>query len=171
MKHKTCDIDRKRFKSEGQLLVEAMVAIGLVVIGLLGVFALLSQSLGLRRVVSERYIATYLAAEGVELVKNIIDTNYIQGIVWNQGIDSGDYLIDYDGGLQPTIAPASPLLYNESTGIYSYNSGNPTRFKRLINITLSSDGENITVNSIVDWQTRGGGEFSVNLEDHFYNWR
>ena len=61
--------------TKGYVLVESVVAMTIVVVGLLGIFSLLSQSLSLNRVVGDRYVGTYLAAEGIEVVKNIIDNN------------------------------------------------------------------------------------------------
>ncbi|MEK7182766.1 MAG: prepilin-type N-terminal cleavage/methylation domain-containing protein, partial [Patescibacteria group bacterium] len=57
----------------GQTLVELMIAMSVMSVGLLGVFAVLSQSLGLNRVVANQYVAANLAAEGIEVVKNIAD--------------------------------------------------------------------------------------------------
>ena len=160
---------------KGQLLIESIVAISLIVVGLLGMFALLSQSLGLRRVVSERYIATYLATEGIEIVKNMLDTDYIEDLVWNNGanaIGTGDFTADYNSSsLQSIGGVAPPLSYDSVTGIYSYDVGDSTKFRRTITTNLSADGEKLQVNSVVDWITRGGGQFTINLEDHFFNWR
>ncbi|MBI2506531.1 MAG: hypothetical protein HYW00_00070, partial [Candidatus Colwellbacteria bacterium] len=44
-----------------------MIAMSVMSVGLLSVFAVLSQSLGLNRVVAEQYIASNLAAEGIEV--------------------------------------------------------------------------------------------------------
>lgn len=165
--------------NKGQLLIESIIAISLIVIGLLGIFSLLSQSLGLRRVVSERYIATYLAAEGIEVVKNMIDTNYVAtngAGPWNTGLNTpGDYEVQYNSD---SLLPDQDrnFNYDPTNGIYSYEpGGNPTAFKRKITISYpgcpAPNCENhMQVNSLVTWVTRGGGVFDVNLEDHFYDW-
>ena len=157
--------------NKGQLLIESLIGISLIVVGLLGVFSLLSQSLGLRRVASERYVATYLAAEGIEVVKNIIDTNYLNtGTPWNQGISAGgDYEVEYNSASLQSFQNRS-FYYHPESGLYDYNAGNSTLFKRKISIVPISS-EEARVNSRVDWVTRGGGEFSVDFEDHFFNWR
>lgn len=157
--------------NKGQLLIESLIGISLIVVGLLGVFSLLSQSLGLRRVTSERYVATYLAAEGIEVVKSIIDTNYLNpGMPWNQGVNSsGDYEVAYNStSLQPF--QNRTLYYHPESGLYDYNIGNDTSFKRKISIVPVSS-EEVWVNSKINWITRGGGEFSIDLEDHFFDWR
>lgn len=56
-------------------MVEAMVALGALTLGYLAIIILLNQSLGLSSNVSDRNIATYLAAEGIEIVRNLSDAD------------------------------------------------------------------------------------------------
>mgnify|MGYP001599451310 CR=1 FL=1 len=157
-----------RFMSAGQVLMESLIAITIATVGLLGMFALLSRSLSLTRVVADRYVATYLAAEGIEVVKNLIDTNVIQKNPWNLNLASGTYEVDYQSGLQSYAARR--LNYNEATGYYDYGSGLPTNFLRRVDVERLGRDE-IRVNSVVSWISRGGADFEVNLEDHFLNWQ
>jgi hypothetical protein len=159
-----------RKERRGQFLIEAIVAVGVLVVGLLGIFALLSRSLSLGRTVTDNYAATYLAAEGIEVVKNIIDGNIIQGLPWISAISDGDFEIEYD---TVSLLPFQDrfLGFDPVTSLYSYAGGETTRFKRVLRIALiGSPVDELQVNSIVSW-TSGGGNFSVDLEDHFFNWR
>ena len=64
------DLDKKFAglnRSSGQVLIEAMVAISIVTVGLLGIFSVLSRSLSLNRTVADNYVAANLAAEGIEI--------------------------------------------------------------------------------------------------------
>lgn len=155
----------------GQILIEALVAITIATVGLLGIFNFLSRSLSLNRVVADRYVATNLAAEGIELVKNLIDTNVIQGLPWNSGLASGDFEMDYtDAALRPYSPPGDPLRLDSLTGYYSYSTGENTNQRRKISIDNISPNE-IKVVSRVDWVTRDNATFNIELEDHFFNWR
>lgn len=60
---------------KGQVMIEAMVALGALTLGYLAVLTLLNQSLGTSATVSDRNIATYLAAEGIEIARNLSDAN------------------------------------------------------------------------------------------------
>lgn len=164
-------------KKQGTLLIESLVAISVLIIGLLSVISFMSRSLSLNRVVSDQYAASYLAAEGVELVKNIIDSNCLQGISFNRdpltgGQLSGSYEIDPFG--TERAFSDEKLCYDESSGEYKYNSNcSNTGFKREIKIANIEEGGAIVglkINSIIKWTTRGGGSFSINAEDHFFNW-
>lgn len=153
----------------GYLLMEVMVAISLLTIGFLAVLSLVSNSLSLNRVVSDQFTANYLAMEGIEIVKNLMDSNYLNGSPWNLGFANGSYEVDYQSvGLEANLSRR--LSFSSSAGFYDYNGDNPTPFKRTIVINLNGSDE-IKANSIVKWTGRGGGDFEVNLEDQFFNWR
>jgi type II secretory pathway pseudopilin PulG len=156
-------------KKNGYLIIESMIGISIVVVGLLGILAVSSRSISLNRVISDQFTANYLAAEGIEIVKNLIDANIIQGKPWNQGFSSGSFEADYKSlNLEPN--QNRRLLFDAALNLYGYESGNPTGFSRTVNLELVGPDE-IKVNSIVKWTTRGGGQFEINLEDHFFNWR
>jgi len=173
-------------RRKGQALLESIVAISVLVVGLLATISLLNRSLGISRVVSDNLTATYLAAEGVEIVKNIIDTNGLADRTW---YDFGPCTSDTFGVTRACAAqwkdtelrffdPAQSLYLNtspvdENLKIYSYEnlSGSETTpFRRRIEVTLVNSVE-LKVNSKVFWTTRGGGSYMVDLEDHFFNWR
>lgn len=158
---------------EGSLLIESIVSINIALIGLLGVLGLLSSSLTLNRDAGQKIIATYLAAEGIEVVKNMIDLNYVDGTVaWNEGINSGSYEVSYDSnslGNDLSGNSTIPLKYDSATWLYSYGDGEPTSFRRTVRID-NSRAEEIIVNSFVEWQSKMGLQ-TINLEDHFFDWR
>jgi hypothetical protein len=157
-------------ENKGYLLIEAIIGIGIAITGILGMLNILSRSVSLNRVIGDQLVGNYLAAEGIEITKNIIDGNIIQGNPWNQGFVTGTYEVDYSS-LNLTANQNRRIWLNPSNSRYSYQQiGNQTSFIRTINIQTVSSQE-IKVNSIVSWVTRGNAQFSVNLEDHFFNWR
>ena len=163
-------------RDNGQLIVEMMVAVSLLVIGLLGVFAVLSQSLGLNRVAANQFVAANLAAEGIEVTKNIVDANFINDAQWNLYIEDGQYEVQFDDtsliGNEASDNPSQQKFLSLNNGRYSYDSGGEeTRFKRIITIKNSEDLTEIKVISRVYWRDRGGVDFDIVLEDRFRNWR
>lgn len=166
-------------KRNGSYIIEALVSVSLIVVGLLGVFGLIIRSTSMNRDVQNRVTATYLAAEGIEVIKSIIDANVEvnnrTGIeAWNSGLASGTYEVQYDttrdtltsiGGASSTV----PLLLDASSGRYAYNGGVPTPYYRTVRIE-ELDSETIRVSSVVEW-VADGEHFSVFLQDIFTNWR
>lgn len=155
-------------------MVEALIAMSVLLVGFLGITTLLSKSLSLYRVTTDNYTATYLAAEGIEIVKNLIDAGTINGAVWGTTIAPGAYEVDYETDLSPSNSPQSYggrfLAFDPVTQRYAYGAGDATSFRRRI-IIENVTADQIRVNAIVDWTTRGGATFSTNVEDLFFNWR
>ncbi len=159
----------KSSSRDGQLLIESLIAISLLIVGFLGVFSLLSRSISLNRVAADNYTGTYLAAEGIEVARNIADSNAIQHRPWNAGFASDNYEVEYNS---VSLAPNQDrfLFFDPGSNTYSYSGTSQTNFKRVLKISLVSPNE-IEVHAIVSWTTLGGGSFQINLEDHFLNWR
>jgi type II secretory pathway pseudopilin PulG len=156
-------------KQKGYLLIESVVAITLLIVGFLGMLALLSNSIALNRVVNDQFIGNYLAMEGVEIIKNLIDGNIIQGKPWNENINNGDFEVSYASSqLEPD--QRRRLLFDLTNNKYNYQTGNQTAFIRIVSIEFI-DANEVKVNSVVKWSGRGGGKFEINLEDYFFNWK
>ena len=161
---------RVRSADKGYILIESIIAITVMVVGLLGIFALLSRSLSLNRVVADRFVAAYLASEGIEIAKNVVDDNILAGRPWNTGLSSGEYEADYaSDSLEP--ATGRRLRLTNSSGAYGYAEAEPTSMVRTITIGNSPDGERLSVQSGVSWVSRGGGKFSINLQEYLFHWR
>ncbi len=169
-------------KRKGQTIIEAVLAISVLTVGFLGIMALLSRSLFLSRVTSNELTATYLASEGIEIVKNIVDHDIYAGPPgWGSSFGGGgDFAPDYTtctsgigscsvGSLTPTSCPGNQLMLDPATHLYSYTGSVATPFSRCVRITIVSANE-IQVNSMVTWSTGPLTSQSINLEDHFYNW-
>lgn len=164
----------------GQAMVEAIVAMSIIVIGLLGAFALSSNSISLNRVAADRYVAVNLAAEGIELVKNLIDNS----IEWGKflGFDSSltaYYEIDFnDAGVKPIDGVERPLYFSkDGSGYYAYNDNDLSSsylettqdFTRIVRIEYFGSSDHIKITSTVSWKAKDGSDLVFFVEDHFYN--
>ncbi len=182
-----------RRSRSGQTLLEAMIALFILTIGLLGMLSLLAQSLFLSKNIGNQTIATYLAAEGIELARSRIDHDMYEALAggsgWSKGgLDptfpqNGDYQLDYTtceniafpnpcDQQAPPYDSSQHLLFDPSTNLYSYagSAGTVvTPFTRDIKVLMTSNAE-IDVQSIVSWSTGSPVSQSIILEDHFYNW-
>jgi type II secretory pathway pseudopilin PulG len=172
----------------GQTLVEALIALSILTVGFVGIVGLLAKSFQLNRTTSNDTQATYLAAEGIEVAKNIIDYDVYSGLPSSNdwgcsfSLTPGtpvDYALEYDTAptncAPPKTIPqdaSDKLYFNPDTNLYVYNYNNSgatiTNFTRDIWITAVSNDE-LDVQSIVTWSA-GGQSNTITLEDHFYNW-
>lgn len=160
--------------NKAQLVVEAMIALTILITSVLVFVGLLSKSLGFNRVITDQYIGAYLAAEGIEVVKNLIDSNYLMTAPWNQGFSSsGDYEVSYNS-VNLVNNSNRKICFNRDSGRYgydecSYPNSQETSFSRIVSVDPIGNDQ-IRVNSVVRWKNRGV-DYSINLEDHFYDWR
>lgn len=170
---------------EGYLTIELMVALGILLVGLLGIIKVSSDSMGLSRVLSGQLVANYLAAEGIEVTKNNIDAGVLAGNPWGWFQPQGTmcYEIQYNTmdmrearsfSCGNSIADGSGLrriLFNESSGAYQYEAGVPSPYKRVVRVTRNPgerDVNEIMVDSVVFFDIRGMS-FRIHLVDHFFN--
>src|SRR6185437_15801633 len=150
----------RNFSRRGQTLVEAIVALTILTTGFLGIATLLTKSFQLNRITSEDTQATYLASEGIELAKNIIDYDVYSGLAgtgsgWGCSFGlaigaSADYELVYstvppvcDTAIAKSFtAGTDPLYYHTDTGFYDYTGGAnsvKSNFTRKITITAVSN--------------------------------
>jgi Tfp pilus assembly protein PilV len=164
-------------KRNGQSLVEVMVAITALTVSFLGISALLAQSLAISRSTTDELTATYLASEGIEITKNLIDHDVYAGNPWGTCLFSqnlnADVEVDHATADCTTLEAFSgdPLYYHSDTHLYDYdsNGGTATIFTRDIKVAHPQPYE-ITVASIVQWPSLGGNLQSIDLRDDFYSW-
>lgn len=159
---------------DGQVLIEAIVAITMILIGLLGVMSLILNSLRWNRNTNNKLIATYLAAEGIEVVKNIADSVAASGDAWNSWIGGGRW----SGGLNYSSLSLGAFtekpcgfIFNDVANAYECINGTEDRasFTRLVKVNQIDDNKVSVVSEV--WWSETGGKKSVTLEDEFYNWR
>jgi len=146
-------------------------------VAIIGVFSAFSIVTILTSDTADRLTGTYLAQEGMEIVRNIRDTNWLKmdanpssGYTWVDGLTSASVSqsincvqgceADYTTGtsvagawtMSPWAGSGSPLYTNNTTGFYGYNTTNATRtkFERKIIITLVPDVDGITDTNMSD---------------------
>src|SRR3989338_10729475 len=85
--------------NSGISILEVVVAILIITIGLVGFLSLVIQNIRVQYIDKNVLIASGLAQEGLELVRNVRDLNWLTpGNSWDQDIVGNSYTIDYGGG-------------------------------------------------------------------------
>jgi len=169
-------------KMKSFTLIEVLVAIFLITVGIAAALIVINQTTIFTQVTSSRLVASYLAQEGIEIVKNIRDSNFLKihkGIIaeehWIDGLTGceGGCEADYDdSGL---VSADRYLKING--GFYNYDSGTDTVFKRkitifdLLDLDDPPDGipDQMKVQVLVSWQERGR-EHQVIAQENLYKW-
>lgn len=139
-------------------LLETLIALAVVSIGIMGAFTLSLANLKTANDNYHRILAVNLAREGIELVRNIRDSNWLkidnnldcdsgtaglQPCTWDQGLDYGTSTIDYnyaaDSGLEEVVVSMEACFNSgncrlkENSFLYSHNgAANYSNVGRLI---------------------------------------
>jgi len=149
------------FNSKGQTLTETIVAIGILTTGIIGGLSLAIFSLGASDVAIKQVVATNLAREGVEIVRNFRDTNWLTGNLTDCSSDIGaanqDCYEDWASGFPGipgnvryrvvfdpstntwTLEPAGPpklRLYLQPNGTYTPSGSDDAPFRRQVDLSL-----------------------------------
>ena len=161
---------KKVFKNRnysGFSFMETIISVFLISIGMIAVIGLMASSLRESLDSRDQVIATLLSQEGIELVRNIRDNNWVN----DQGsFDAGfpassdeNCRIDASSNLISCGSALSLALKLDADGIYNHSNGEDTKFQRKIMIEYDNDTDKnlATITSIVVW----GNSFPLLLND------
>ncbi len=157
----------------GFTIIEVTIALFLLSTGILAAFAVTQHIVIITETASSRLIAAYLAQEGVEIVRNIRDTNWLKGRAWDTGIGVGNWEVDFrDTALIALTTHYGRFLNIDAAGFYSYAYGPQTKFRRKITITTSTVAgrPRIGVAVLVEWPERGQTH-QLRVKGYLHNWR
>ncbi|OHA77087.1 MAG: hypothetical protein A3J30_02080 [Candidatus Wildermuthbacteria bacterium RIFCSPLOWO2_02_FULL_47_9c] len=170
--------------SKGFTLLEIIAATFVLLLMAGGVFSLVVFNLRASSGVARHTEAAYLAQEGIELVRNMRDTNFLairRGLcnpianpdAWKGVGSCGGAIINLTscgGGCQAQynssslISYAGALLLRDNNGMYNYSTGGQTPFRRKITIN-DSEPDILRVDVEVFWEAQ-----SVVASTELYNW-
>lgn len=149
------------------------MAMTIITTGVVGAFGLVQKVVSFTSISSFRLTAAYLAQEGIEIVKNIRDTNWLEGAVWDDGLTGCDISpfceADYTNTQSLDFSSGRFLEIHQGFYKYAVGVGTETSFKRKIIITPEgSDILHITV--VVSWSERTR-QHQFSVQQDLYNYR
>lgn len=167
------------FHEKGFTILEVVLAIFILTCGVVGAFALIQQTLSSIAVLQAKLTASYLTQEGIEIAKNIRDSNWLEqrvdsSVLWDDGLAEGNWQVDFKNQILPYDSQGY-FLNIDSSGFYSYSLGSATVFKRKISFSektdLDGDGkpDKMKISVEVNWEERGRTH-TVEAIDYLYNW-
>ena len=154
-------------EQKGFTLIEILVAVSILIIGIVGLYLALPRIFESFYFSKDYFIASYLGQEGMELVRNIRDGNWLRNDTWNNGLSDDDYQIAYND--------SSLFLYQDTflylkDGFYCYNlEGVQTKFKRKITITNLADNK-LNVKVVISWPEKAVIK-NYEVQENLYDWK
>lgn len=173
-------------KNKAFTILELLITIFVILTALLAGIYTISSTVATTSVYKHQLVAAYLAQEGIELVRYIRDTNFIQGILWTEGkLDQcdpkdlnnptdGKYCeAEHDPGnlasFNESVEPRFLKISDTSPKFYNYTSGINTPFQRKI-IIVSEGSDTLKVTVEVIWETKGK-KYSFVAQEKIFNWK
>lgn len=120
-------------------IIGVIVAVFIMTVGLVAILGLVNSAISASQTSKSRLIATFLVQEGIEVVRNIRDTNWLQGETWDNGIkgtgNESRGIVNYNSQDGLANRQYSPPLNFPPAGIhdidgcinYDYNGDSPCR--------------------------------------------
>jgi Tfp pilus assembly protein PilV len=142
---------------EGFTIIELVISIFVLSFAVVGIFSAFSIMAILTADSANRLTATYLTQEGMEIVRNIRDTNWLNmdyfcaqnncssanEFSWVDGLTSTGACsstgCEADYTSPRLLGKSGDYLNTDVNGFYSYATGTQTKFKRKITITQVPD--------------------------------
>ncbi|MBI4118184.1 MAG: hypothetical protein HY455_01415 [Parcubacteria group bacterium] len=162
---------------EGFSLIEALVAISVLVLALTGTMTVASKGLVSSDVARDQIVAFYLAQEAVEFVRNTRDNNSLAENDWLSRLEPActatDCRIDVNATPPNDIVgcpTTCPVLRLSASGIYNHGSGNDTVFRRSVRIAETVADREATIDVTIAWDRRGHPR-DFTIREHIFHWK
>lgn len=151
-------------------LMEVIVSIAIIAIALVSIISLINFSISGISANKSKITAYGLAQEGLEIVRNIRDNNWLDHkskvTDWRTNLAAGIYRAQYDSQL--LLADNNVPLKIDANGFYQYTSGTNTIFYRKITISNIDDNQ-FKVVVEVSWKEKSRN-LTTSVESRLYNW-
>lgn len=182
-------------KNRAFTLVETLVAISIFTVSLIGIMSVLASGISNTSYAKQKMVASYLAQEGIEYIRNMRDTyvlypanggwggggsftNRLGNCNVGTGCGINNSLSKTDANFTFTCNPSSKCILYIKDGNYStdHSIGADSGFTRIIWMTKAdgspcgcSSVDEVKIFSKVEW-TQGSGTKSVTFSENLFNW-
>lgn len=158
-------------QKKGFTIIEILAAIFVLTVGMIGVLTVIQQTMAYGEILNERLTAIYLVQEGIEIVRNIRDGNWLEpASSWDANLTAGDWEGDYTMTDSLILWMGDGRNLKIDGGFYKYSdNGTTTSFKRRITIE-KPEADQLKATVTVNWEARGATS-SISAQEELYNWR
>ena len=156
---------------KGFSLIEIITAVAILAVGISGSVALISRTISATSFVRNQFIAWQLAQEGMEVVHNIRNTNWVENVSWEDGLNQGSYCVDYNSmSLGSLCAAGEGRRMFIQGNRYVHNSGAIiTDFFRHVEIINATDTDVVAYKQVISEVVWGNN--TIRAEERLYDLR
>src|SRR3989338_3625672 len=164
-------------KSEGGFtLIETLFAILIFSSSLAALLVVSGGGINSTVFAKNQLVASFLAQEGIEMVRNIRDNNFLDGGEWSDFDNDMTNCVNGECAIDPINSVLTPiacsvsgcdfLKYDSGNGFYGY-SGSDTIFQRTITVYFSSIYFEAIVISKVSWN-HGSTPHTITFKENLF---
>ncbi|MFO7807340.1 MAG: prepilin-type N-terminal cleavage/methylation domain-containing protein [Candidatus Moraniibacteriota bacterium] len=143
-------------KEAGFTLIEIILVMFMVSVVFVAIYSLFSKNIKEYRESNMEVVASNLAQEGVEIVRNARDNNWLAGGSMTDGLSSGSCIPSISSSGIPSCGSGSDTIkIVDDSGVNIYQnggSGTETEFRRECGLNPFND-EEIEVTCTVEWDS------------------
>lgn len=145
-------------------LIETIIAITVIALVITASATLTQGSLRISRTTMSQLIATHLAEQGLEIVRNVRDSNWLQNRKWrDQFATPGMYIISSGG------TPYHMELISSDAAAESISLTKSEKFHRYLDVTDLPDGSVRIVSTVTYSDNTGPKKTALTME--LTNWK
>lgn len=175
-------VDSDKFNSQGFTFIETLASLFVIMIGISSFYILINQTVSYTKSCTYDLIAAYLGKEGIELAKNLRDSNFL-AVHYNGTGSWTDGMMSCPTGspCQTDYSISTFIPYNNSAlklqdtnpKFFNHSSGTDTIFKRKITIDpiyiAGPEPDYLNVKVEVIWNEKGRNH-SMTIQERLYPW-
>ena len=177
---------------KGFTLIETLFAILIFSTALVSLMTIAGKGISATNTAREQVVAHYLAQEGLEVARNVRDTNFLATTAWDAGFSSCTTTVPckvvYGSGLQtPTLAALGTpcngvqagsgcIVGTSNNSFVDFNGSNPSAYTRIVTAVPvtptppQTDPDEYMVSSTVRWTSKTIGRM-VTLKTLVKKWQ
>lgn len=154
----------------GFTIIEVLIAFVILATSTVAVQYFLTTTIFSTTSIKNNYIASLLVQEGFEVVRNIRDSEWFQSGTFGDNLPDGAgiYSVQWDSQALEN-SPDAFLKRDDITGLFNYNTGTDTIFKRTVDIETEVTGVEKRIIVTVSWTEKNTLK-SFSAEEHLFDW-
>jgi type II secretory pathway pseudopilin PulG len=182
-------------KPNGFSLTEIIIVVGVFSATITAIYSLVMRNIYVQKHNRDYLAASLLAQEALEMSRNVRDKNWLIEVgnpgAFDSLVNDGDFIIDYhvsdevppkvlvdstvdDDGVADDITDDNCRLYINDSGFFDHNNtGEPTKFYRMVKVsdnTGVANNPHIEITAHVQWWDSGvSREYAASTQ--LYDWR
>lgn len=178
----------KKNTKKGFTLIETLVAIFILLVSTTGPLSFAQSGLRASFLARDQVVAFYLAQDAIETIKNLRDTNSLEGDNWLNGLSgisnfndcstSGNGCRMQTGSIlsieQCTSDPCEPMYYDNTDREFILAGGgsdvDASKYTRTVYVDEIESDREAQIIVVVTWDSNFFSERQIIVQENMYNW-